>query len=99
MTMAIMHVQTPPTPPSERTELPIPRDLEQIVMKCLEKKPADRPASARQVAESLERCGIAPWTEDEAMAWWERHLPETSSLRTSAAPAPTEAETASSVAK
>jgi serine/threonine-protein kinase len=81
MTMAIMHVQTPPTPPSARTELPIPADLEQIVMRCLEKKPADRPSSAREVAEMLEACDVPAWSEDAAMTWWARNLPTTSSLR------------------
>jgi serine/threonine-protein kinase len=81
MAMALKHVQARPDPPSSRTALPIPADLEQIVMRCLEKKPSDRPASAHEVAELLEACHLAPWTQDDSAAWWERHLPATSSLR------------------
>ena len=38
----VEHVKTTPEPPSARTELPIPSELEAIIMKCLEKDPADR---------------------------------------------------------
>ena len=47
MSMALKHVQTPPDPPSRRTELPIPADLDRLVMRCLAKKPDDRPSGAR----------------------------------------------------
>jgi hypothetical protein len=82
MTMALKHVQAKPDPPSSRTELPIPEDMERIVMRCLEKKPSDRPATVRELAQMLEACCWGKWTPDDAAAWWERHLPETSSLRT-----------------
>jgi eukaryotic-like serine/threonine-protein kinase len=81
MTMAIKHCQAKPDLPSSRTELPIPQDLEAIVMRCLEKKPDDRPSSAREVALMLEACDFASWTQKDAEVWWERNLPETSSLR------------------
>jgi serine/threonine-protein kinase len=82
MTVALKHVQATPEPPSTRTELPIPRELERIVMQCLEKKPSDRPSSAREIAAMLEVLDLPPWTEDDAAEWWERNLPATSSLRT-----------------
>src|SRR4029434_7279937 len=37
------HLQAVPVPPSERTELPIPAILEQLVLACLAKKREDRP--------------------------------------------------------
>ena len=44
----------------------------------------------------LAACDVPPWTEDDAAAWWKRHLPPTSSLRsfsqTSAARAAARAE-------
>ena len=35
--MLMNHLETPPVPPSKRTELPIPPELERIVLACLEK--------------------------------------------------------------
>ena len=54
MKMFLQHVQTPPTPPSQRTELPIPRELDELVLACLEKDPNQRP----QDAERLLRAGL-----------------------------------------
>jgi serine/threonine-protein kinase len=81
MSMVLKHVQAAPMPPSQRTELPIPADLEQVVMACLEKSPARRPQSALQVAAMLGACRLEPWSEEQAAAWWQAHLPETSTLR------------------
>jgi serine/threonine-protein kinase len=81
MSMALKHVQTAPDPPSARTELPIPADLERLVLHCLEKKPADRPGSVREVADCLRECAVVEWSADDAAAWWATHLPDTSSLR------------------
>lgn len=46
----------PPERPTRRVPA-IPRDLETICLKCLEKEPAQRYASARALAEELERFG------------------------------------------
>lgn len=81
MTMALKHVQAEPDPPSQRTELPIPADVERIVMHCLAKSPADRPASAADVAERLAACTVSKWTSTDAERWWLHHLPASSSLR------------------
>jgi len=75
MAMALKHVQAKPVAPSARSELPIPADLEEVVMRCLEKKPDDRPASVREVARLLDACDLPPWNEEAAAAWWEHHLP------------------------
>ncbi len=39
MKMFMQHVQATPLPPSQRTELPIPPALDDLVMSCLEKDP------------------------------------------------------------
>src|SRR4051794_17350526 len=40
------HMQQPPVPPSQRSELEINAELEQVVLACLAKRPEDRPQSA-----------------------------------------------------
>ncbi|HWB14280.1 MAG TPA: serine/threonine protein kinase [Pirellulales bacterium] len=68
------HVHTPPQPPSERLGRFISPDLEAIVLRCLSKRPDDRPASARELADSLARCSTCgDWSEAEAVAWWAAH--------------------------
>lgn len=81
--MSIAHVQRPAPPPSTRSELPIPPALERLVLQCLEKNPADRPQSARDLHRMLEELeDVPPWTRADAAAWWRTHLPESSTLRT-----------------
>jgi serine/threonine-protein kinase len=81
---ALKHMSAVPEPPSSRTSQVIPEDLERIVLRCLEKDPRARPASARELERMLAACQISAWTEDDAARWWEEHLPPTSSLRSSA---------------
>ena len=65
------HVHTPPPPPSTRTELPIPPELEALILECLEKDPRERPASAAALQARLQAIPIAtPWTRERAERWW-----------------------------
>jgi serine/threonine-protein kinase len=72
--LVLHHAQTPPVPPSQRSELPIPAALDALVLACLAKKPADRPQSARELMKQLDALPLA-WTEEQARAWWSRHQP------------------------
>jgi len=75
--MFVHHLQTPPIRPSLRTELPIPQELDDLVLACLEKDPLRRPHDAEEVLRMLGRSGSAGrWDNDAARGWWEKHLPE-----------------------
>jgi DNA-binding NtrC family response regulator len=75
--MILHHAQTPPARPSEVSELPIPGELEAVLMRCLEKDPAARPSSALELESHLARIRCKePWTEARARAWWTTHAPE-----------------------
>jgi serine/threonine-protein kinase len=76
MKMFVQHLQAEPIPPSQRTELPIPPELDAFVMSCLEKDPNKRPQSARDLFEMASACCTDGWSNRDAQAWWETHLPE-----------------------
>ena len=74
MGFLLQHAQTPPTPPSARTDLPIPRALDDLVLSCLAKDPAHRPQSARELSLRLAEVeGASAWTQDRAREWWSTH--------------------------
>ena len=49
----------------------IPAALDELVARCLAKKPGDRPATIGEVAAALESLDLPPWTMEEARRWWE----------------------------
>jgi hypothetical protein len=70
-------------PPSRRTELPLPPQLDELVLACLAKRPADRPATAGELAERLADVPLEEsWTAERARRWWELHLPPVSRVTT-----------------
>jgi eukaryotic-like serine/threonine-protein kinase len=74
MGLLLQHAQAPPAPPSARTELPIPRALDDLVLSCLAKDPAKRPQSARELSLRLAEVeGASAWTQDRAREWWVTH--------------------------
>lgn len=74
--MMAAHALTQPEPPTRRTEMPIPRELEEIVMSLLAKDPEARPQSATEMASRLAAVPLAsPWTQERSGRWWQYHLP------------------------
>jgi len=76
LAMAVAHVKAPPMPPSRRTEMPVPKDLEAVIMQCLEKEPARRPATAEELSTMLLACACGDvWGPGSAREWWNKHRP------------------------
>jgi serine/threonine-protein kinase len=76
MDTLVQHAQAKPVPPSQRTELRIPAALDEVILACLEKNPADRPPTAEILAARL--CRIektGSWTNEVMRQWWEAHHP------------------------
>ncbi len=70
------HVHDAPLPPSECVENAIPPALDALVLRCLSKDPADRPADAAELATALTAIETdRPWTPKRATTWWELHRP------------------------
>jgi hypothetical protein len=68
------HLHTRPIPPSARTTSPVPRDLEALVLMCLEKDPGKRPQDTGWLLQALSACESArDWDEEKARAWWVEH--------------------------
>ena len=72
--MIVAHVNDTPEPPSHHTEMPVPPDLDALILSCLEKDPASRPATAEDLIAALD--GITfddPWSPARAAEWWQVH--------------------------
>jgi serine/threonine-protein kinase len=77
MTMLLAHAHARPDPPSARTEMPIPADVEALILSCLAKDRAARPSSARDLLNRLDAISLRqPWTDLRARDWWTLHLPQ-----------------------
>jgi eukaryotic-like serine/threonine-protein kinase len=77
MDILIEHVKTRPTPPSQKTSQPIPAELEEIILACLQKDPENRPQSAREIERMLASVPLPnAWTDEHSERWWREHPPE-----------------------
>jgi len=79
MKVMIAHAHERVVPPSAH-DPSVPPDLEEIVLRCLSKDPADRFQSAAEMRAALDACRDAgSWTRSDAAAWWQEQevpLPE-----------------------
>jgi serine/threonine protein kinase len=79
MKTLLAHAHTLPEPPSARTKIPSPAELDALVLSCLAKDREHRPQSARDLLRRLDALTLGrPWTDARAREWWEEHLPEQS---------------------
>jgi serine/threonine protein kinase len=74
--MIAAQIRDTPVPPSLRTDLPIPPDLEAVILACLAKDPDARPQSGEQLSRMLAAVPVPAWTQRRAEAWWRVHHPE-----------------------
>jgi serine/threonine-protein kinase len=81
MEILMCHVYEPVTPLTDlRPELPA--DLQEVVLRCLEKDPARRYQDVASLEQALSHCLCADqWTRHDAAAWWHHH-------RTASEPSP-----------
>lgn len=64
------HAHDPVVPPTEHNP-DIPADLEAVILRCLEKNPADRFQNAAEMQDALSACRSADgWDRRQAAEWW-----------------------------
>ena len=66
----LKHVTETPIAPSVRAGTALPDGLDQLVLECLSKEPADRPQTAGDLARRLGDIRGARWTQEQAAEWW-----------------------------
>ena len=77
MEMLASHIRDEPVPPSERCELELPAELDGVILRCLDKDPASRVATADQLDDLLAPLQqVYPWPVESARAWWVLNRPE-----------------------
>jgi hypothetical protein len=80
-----------PLPPGRRTTNPISPELEETILKCLEKEAEARPQTAAELRDLLRTSPhVAEWGAEARVAWWLEYHKQ-------AAPKPGETEHAGQV--
>jgi serine/threonine-protein kinase len=98
------HLEQTPSAPSSAARQPIPRELDRVILRMLEKKPDNRYASARETADALARFAAPPappaavpaknGDEDVTLAFAPVASPAAGPAAPRTAPAPSPAEVA-----
>jgi len=81
------HLNEEPVPPNAHVEVGIPVPLEALVMQCLSKSAAHRPADGRALEVALK--ALQPesrWSEDDAESWWAAHAESAGAVKARALP-------------
>jgi serine/threonine protein kinase len=70
MEICSKHLNEAPLPPSQRLGRAVSPELERVLLACLAKTPADRPASAVALAAALTSCKVGEsWSKHQAAQW------------------------------
>jgi len=76
--VVIAHIHDDLVPPS-KYQRNVPADLEQVIFRCLAKRPDDRFPDVESLEQALSECAAADqWTQSYAAHWWRTHVPATS---------------------
>jgi len=71
MQMLYKHVNEAPRKPSAVHGTAIPAELDELVLRCLSKSPATRPADGKALLAEMEPIAAAhPWGQADAHRWW-----------------------------
>jgi tRNA A-37 threonylcarbamoyl transferase component Bud32 len=70
MQMVVRHMTVDPVPPSRRTDRHVSPVLDDTVLSCLAKDPAERMPSAAALDRALAAVRVEPWGEEQASRWW-----------------------------
>ncbi len=74
MAILMKHTSEEPDPPSRHSHEPIADHVEELVLRCLAKRPEERYPSAERLFDSLADLQEAhPWSREAAREWWIRH--------------------------
>jgi serine/threonine-protein kinase len=73
--MLLKRLNEDPLPPSARTEVLVPVELDRLVLACLARRPEDRPRSAADLSRALAAVPVEPWSDEQANEWWNTNRP------------------------
>jgi serine/threonine-protein kinase len=73
--LAMLHAHAyEPLVPSPEFNESVPADLQQVLLRCLEKDPSRRYQDAVSLEKALAAChGVGEWTTERAEEWWQGH--------------------------
>jgi eukaryotic-like serine/threonine-protein kinase len=67
------HLHSTPRSSAEVADQEIPPELDELVARCLAKKPDDRPQTVRQLRHALCALTLPAWSDEDAAGWWGEH--------------------------
>jgi eukaryotic-like serine/threonine-protein kinase len=71
MQIVARHTSAEPMAPSKHSAFDVSPALDELVLACLRKRPADRPHNVRELSDQLDGCEEGSrWTRAEARDWW-----------------------------